>query len=99
MGGFKKEQLTLLRNFNSRKQAKDEIEDVMDNKDGKLAEESFISDECDANFVNGGDMQKHKQSDHDQIWVSFKEDFVPKAWINFSLDHEYLLELSLQKSA
>ena len=102
VGGFKKEQSILLRKFYSRKQAKEDVKKVMNNKDdsiGKLAEASFICDERDANIENGGDMKKHKQRDHDQIWISFKEDFVPKAWINFSLDHEHLLALSLQQSA
>ena len=102
VGRFKKEQLTLLRKFNSRKRAEEEIKDVMKSKDNsirKLAEESFICEECDARFGNSGDMKKHKQRDHDQILISFREDFVPKAWTSFSLDHEYLLALSLQQSA
>ena len=54
------------------------------NSIGKLAEVSFICNECDANFGNSGDMKKHKQRDHDKIPISFREDFVLKAWINFS---------------
>ena len=61
---------------------------------------NFTCDECDANFGESGDMKKHKQRNHDQNWGFVKEDFVtvPQAWINFSLDHEYFLVLSLQQS-
>ena len=35
---------------------------------------------------------------HDQLVPSIPEDFLPKAWKRFSLDHDYLLELSLYEA-
>ena len=100
VGGFKKDQSTLSRNPNPRKPAEEEPKEKKDNKEDFieiLADKSFLCDECDLSVDNSDDMKNHKQRDHDnQKWSSLKEDFIPKAWMNFSLDHEHLLELSLQ---
>ena len=60
-----------------------------------LADETSMWDECGVNFINSGDMKKHKQMNHGEQLSSISEDFIPEAWTNFSLDHEHLLELSL----
>ena len=87
VGGFKKEQF---RKSKSRKEG--EEEEVKQ----ETVKESFMCDECDFNIGNTDDMKKHKQRKHGERWSFIKEDFIPKAWVNFSLDHDYLLELSLQ---
>ena len=56
MGRFKKEQLTLLRKFSSRKQAKEEIKDRMNKRNNSIG--NFTCDECDANFGESG-VKKH----------------------------------------
>ena len=100
VGEFKTEQLTLLRQTNPRKQTEESLKGEMDNKEDFIeisADEAFMCDECDLSMDNTDDMKNHKQRDHDNHkWSSLKEDFIPKAWMNFSLDHEHLLELSLQ---
>ena len=100
VGGFKEEQSILLRKTNPRQTAEETLKEEMDNKEDfieKLADDSLMCDDCDLNVDNTDEMKNHKQRDHNnQRWSSLKEDFIPGAWINFSLDHEHLLELSLQ---
>ena len=86
VGDFKEAQLALI---DSRKVAKEE-------KMKTLADETSMWDECGVNFIDSDEMKKHKQSDHHGEQLnSISEDFIPEAWTNFSLDHEHLLELSL----
>ena len=59
-------------------------------------EDSLRSEENGVNVGNMAEFEKNERSDCDQNQPSLlSEDFLPNAWNSFTLDHNYLLQLSL----
>ena len=59
-------------------------------------DDSLRSEENGVNVGNMAEFEKNEQSDCDQNQPDLlSEDFLPNAWKSFTLDHDYLLHLSL----
>ena len=61
-----------------------------------FSDDSLRSEDSNVNVGNMAEFEKNEQSDCDQNQPGLlSEDFLPNAWKSFTLDHDYLLHLSL----